>query len=81
MIPRFFYSFFLFHNEIRLLKGSWVIIFLQEKYVLQIHYRYCKYFDAFCGRVPRSILGRHYTDYSPERLKEIFEKANLKVMD
>jgi integrase len=38
-----------------------------------------RYVDAFCGRVPRSILGRHYTDYSPEKLKEIYEKANLKL--
>ena len=27
-----------------------------------------------------SILTRHYTDYSPERLKEIYEKANLKIL-
>jgi integrase len=39
-----------------------------------------RYVDAFCGRVPRSILARHYTDYSPERLKEIYDKANLKVL-
>jgi len=38
------------------------------------------YIDAFCGRVPRSILARHYTDYSPERLKEIYDKANLKIL-
>ena len=40
-----------------------------------------RYIDAFCGRVPRSILGRHYTDYSPERSKQIYEKANLIVLD
>jgi len=39
-----------------------------------------RYIDAFCGRVPRSILGRHYTDYSPELLKEIYEKADLKII-
>jgi len=38
------------------------------------------YVDAFCGRVPRTILARHYTDYSPEKLKEIYDKANLKVL-
>jgi len=27
--------------------------------------------DAFCGRVPKSVLARHYTDFSPEKLKEI----------
>jgi hypothetical protein len=39
-----------------------------------------RYTDAFCGRVPKSVLARHYSDYSPERLKEIYEKANLKVL-
>jgi integrase len=38
------------------------------------------YVDAFCGRVPKSILARHYTDFSPERLKEIYDKAELKVL-
>ena len=39
-----------------------------------------RYVDAFCGRVPRSVLARHYTDFSPEKLKEIYDKANLKVL-
>ena len=39
-----------------------------------------RYIDAFCGRVPRSILARHYTDYSPERLKRIYDIANLRVL-
>lgn len=39
-----------------------------------------RYIDAFCGRVPRSILARHYTDYSAERLKEIYDKAELEVL-
>ncbi|MEM4188755.1 MAG: integrase [Candidatus Hadarchaeum sp.] len=38
------------------------------------------YVDAFCGRVPKSILARHYTDFSPERLKEIYDKAELKIL-
>jgi len=25
-----------------------------------------RYVDTFCGRVPRSVLARHYTDFSPE---------------
>ena len=37
------------------------------------------YVDAFCGRVPKSVLARHYTDFSPDRLKEIYDKAGLKV--
>ena len=38
------------------------------------------YVDAFCGRVPKSVLARHYTDFSPERLKEIYDKANLRIL-
>jgi integrase len=38
------------------------------------------YVDAFCGRVPKSVLARHYTDFSSERLKEIYGKANLVVL-
>ena len=38
------------------------------------------YVDAFCGRIPRSILAKHYLDYSPDRLKAIYDKAALKVL-
>jgi len=38
------------------------------------------YVDSFCGRIPNSILAKHYLDYSPERMKKIYEKANLKVL-
>jgi hypothetical protein len=27
--------------------------------------------------VPKSVLARQYTDFSPEKLKEIYEKAGL----
>jgi intergrase/recombinase len=39
------------------------------------------YIDAFCGRVPKSVLARHYTDFSPEKLKEIYAKGELKIID
>jgi intergrase/recombinase len=39
-----------------------------------------RYVDAFRGRVPKTVLARHYTDFSPEKLKEIYEKASLKVL-
>ena len=29
--------------------------------------------------VPRSVLARHYTDSSPERLKRIYDGAGLRV--
>jgi integrase len=40
-----------------------------------------RYIDAFCGRVPGSVLARHYSDYSPEVLKDIYEKANIKILE
>ena len=40
-----------------------------------------RYVDAFCGRVPRSVLARHYTDFSPERLKRIYDGAGLEVLN
>lgn len=39
-----------------------------------------RYVDAFCGRTPKSVLARHYTDYSPERLKRLYDKAGLRVL-
>jgi integrase len=39
-----------------------------------------RYIDAFCGRVPGSVLARHYSDYSPEVLKDIYSKANIKIL-
>jgi len=39
-----------------------------------------RYVDAFCGRTPKSVLARHYTAYNPERLKKIYDNANLKIL-
>ena len=39
-----------------------------------------RYIDTFCGRVPGSVLARHYSDYSPEALKEIYEKVDLHIL-
>jgi hypothetical protein len=39
-----------------------------------------RYVNAFCGRVPRSVLARHYTDFNPERLKRIYGGAGLRVL-
>jgi len=39
-----------------------------------------RYVDAFCGRAPKSVLARHYSDYSAQRLKEIYDKAGLEVL-
>jgi integrase len=40
-----------------------------------------RYVDAFCGRVPNSVLAKRYSDYAPEKLSEIYEKANVRVLD
>jgi integrase len=39
-----------------------------------------RYIDCFCGRTPHSILARHYTDYSPTKLKQIYDRANLTIL-
>jgi integrase len=39
-----------------------------------------RYIDCFCGRTPQSVLARHYSDYSPEVLREIYIKANIKIL-
>jgi integrase len=39
-----------------------------------------RYIDAFCGRTPKSVLARHYSDYSPEKLKATYDRANLKLL-
>ena len=39
------------------------------------------YVDAFCGRVPKSVLARHYTDFSPEKLLEIYDETSLEVLN
>lgn len=40
-----------------------------------------RYVDAFCGRMPASVLARHYSDFSLEVLKEIYSKANIKILE
>jgi integrase len=39
-----------------------------------------RFINTFQGRVPRSVLARHYTDYSLENLKAVYDKAGLKVL-
>ena len=39
-----------------------------------------RYIDAFCGRTPKSMLSRRYTDYSPKKLRAIYERANLRIL-
>jgi intergrase/recombinase len=39
-----------------------------------------RYIDASCGKVPKSVLSGHYTDYSPKKLKAIYDKAQLRIL-
>jgi len=39
-----------------------------------------RFIDAFTGHIPRSVLARHYTDYSMETLKAIYDKAGLMAL-
>ena len=40
-----------------------------------------RYVDAFCGRLCQSVLAMHYTDYSTEKLREIYNGAQLTVFN
>jgi len=40
-----------------------------------------KYIDAFGGRTPSSVLEKHYLDYSPDSLKDIYDEAGLTVLE
>jgi len=40
-----------------------------------------RYVDIFQGRAPRNVLAKHYTGKGLERLKRIYEKADLKVLN
>jgi site-specific recombinase XerD len=38
-----------------------------------------RYVDAFCGRVPGSVLAKRYSDFGPEKLKQIYDKSGLRT--
>jgi len=40
-----------------------------------------RYIDIFQGRAPRNILAKHYTPQGIRLLREIYDKANLKVLN
>ncbi|MBM5805238.1 MAG: hypothetical protein FJZ49_04130 [Candidatus Verstraetearchaeota archaeon] len=39
-----------------------------------------RFIDALQGKMPRSVLARHYTDYSLENLRQIYDRAGMKVL-
>ena len=40
-----------------------------------------RYIDAFCGRTARSVLAKHYSDYTPENLQRVYENAGISVLE
>lgn len=40
-----------------------------------------RYVDALCGRVPGSVLAKRYSDFAPEKLLNIYEKAKIEVLN
>lgn len=40
-----------------------------------------EHIDAFCGRIPDSVRGKNYTDFSKERLEEVYENADIRILD
>lgn len=40
-----------------------------------------RYIDAFCGRTSRTVLAKHYTDYTPRKLKEVYKNADISVLE
>jgi len=40
-----------------------------------------EYIDTYCGWTPTRVFEKHYFDYSPERLKEIYDEIELRVLD
>jgi integrase len=39
-----------------------------------------RFVDVFQGRAPKSVLAKHYTGKGLERLRRIYEKANLRML-
>ena len=39
------------------------------------------YIDAFCGRTHSSVLEKHYLDYIPEQLREIYDETGITVLE
>lgn len=39
-----------------------------------------RYFDVFKGRAPKNVLAKHYNPHGITMLKQIYEKAGLKVL-
>jgi hypothetical protein len=39
-----------------------------------------KHVNAYCGRMPKLVLARLYTDFSPEKPVKIYEEPDLTIL-
>jgi len=39
-----------------------------------------RFIDVFQGRAPRTVLAKHYTGKRLQKLKRIYDKANLRAL-
>jgi hypothetical protein len=56
------------------LRGAWFSIEMGEQLMPD------RFVDIFQGRAPRTVLAKNYTVKGVERLKAIYDKANLNII-
>jgi len=39
-----------------------------------------RYIDALCGRIPKKVLAKHYSDYAATKMLKRYRKARIKVL-
>jgi integrase len=39
-----------------------------------------RYIDALCGRIPKKVLARHYSDFAPAKMWKRYRKAKIKIL-
>jgi integrase len=63
--------------NVRILVSDLRDFFINEMGSLNVQDRYV---DFFCGRTPKSVLAKHYSDYRIEKTKPIYDKAGLRIL-
>jgi hypothetical protein len=48
---------------------------------LTISWNTYRHVDIFQGRAPKSVIAKHYTGKELDRLKRIYEKADLRALN
>jgi hypothetical protein len=55
-------------------------IVVQDGAHLSFFGSYSRYIDVFQGRAPKGVLAKHHTPQGVRLLREIYDKANLKIL-